>query len=335
LREIAQRHGLSPIQLILRCAPREVTGDPRTRVEQMWARRCQRMMVDGVRLPFAELRAGAVEHPIRGDITGTLVLCRYDAGREVRGTFRATTKGTVDAHGHPLAIEDDAPVGIAHPVELAAIGELEPWQAAVADQPFHQLRRTMYALTPEQAMAEILRDVGGLAPEWLYEQGWEQRRDESIAERFVIHYARCGRGVEATLSPAGALDSIRMMRERGATPVFGDLDPVSQSELLYSFLGQRVVASATPTAPPPGTALSRFPYAEVSPSGRALCVQCGKPIAKGSVRVAVERRLDTGEFQGPVAGDLHPACVASYPALAGREDRDRVIAFNSAIPWPP
>jgi hypothetical protein len=53
-----------------------------------------------------------------------------------------------------------------------------------------------------------------------------------------------------------------------------------------------------------------FPYVDHAPTGRAKCMQCSEAIAKGSLRVAVEREVDTGSFATRSAGYLHPRCVA-------------------------
>lgn len=52
-----------------------------------------------------------------------------------------------------------------------------------------------------------------------------------------------------------------------------------------------------------------FPYAERAASGRSRCVECGEPIEKGKMRVAIEREVDTGSFVTTGAGYLHPACA--------------------------
>jgi hypothetical protein len=39
-------------------------------------------------------------------------------------------------------------------------------------------------------------------------------------------------------------------------------------------------------------------------------MQCEEPIAKDSIRVAVEREIDTGAMVTRGAGYLHPKCVA-------------------------
>ena len=55
-----------------------------------------------------------------------------------------------------------------------------------------------------------------------------------------------------------------------------------------------------------------FPYAERSPTSRSKCISCGEPIEKGTLRVAIEREVDTGSFVTKGAGYLHPGCAPDY-----------------------
>ena len=64
---------------------------------------------------------------------------------------------------------------------------------------------------------------------------------------------------------------------------------------------------------PPGT----FPYAEKAPSGRSRCMACESGIEKDTLRVAVEREVDTGTFKTKGAGYLHPMCAADFTGDAG------------------
>lgn len=52
-----------------------------------------------------------------------------------------------------------------------------------------------------------------------------------------------------------------------------------------------------------------YPYAERASTGRSKCLQCDAPIAKGDLRVAVEREVDTGTFTRTGPGYLHPKCA--------------------------
>lgn len=57
---------------------------------------------------------------------------------------------------------------------------------------------------------------------------------------------------------------------------------------------------------------STFPYAERASTGRSKCQQCGEQIAKGTLRVAVEREVETASFRTAGAGYLHPKCAKEY-----------------------
>lgn len=67
-----------------------------------------------------------------------------------------------------------------------------------------------------------------------------------------------------------------------------------------------------------------FPYVDKAPTGRAKCMQCEEPIAKDSLRVAVEREIDTGAMVTRGAGYLHPKCVAENLENVGG-DKDSLI----------
>jgi hypothetical protein len=72
---------------------------------------------------------------------------------------------------------------------------------------------------------------------------------------------------------------------------------------------------------------SKFPYGERAASGRAKCIKCDQAIAKGELRVAVEREIQTGSFTQVGAGYLHPAC-----AVAHLEDPELGARLKSASP---
>jgi len=67
-----------------------------------------------------------------------------------------------------------------------------------------------------------------------------------------------------------------------------------------------------------------FPYADKAPTGRAKCMQCEEPIAKDSLRVAVEREIDTGAMVTRGAGYLHPKCVVENLENVGG-DKDELV----------
>lgn len=67
-----------------------------------------------------------------------------------------------------------------------------------------------------------------------------------------------------------------------------------------------------------------FPYADKAPTGRARCIQCQQAIDKDSIRVAVEREIETGAMVQKAARYMHPACVAANLEANG-EDKDALI----------
>lgn len=55
-----------------------------------------------------------------------------------------------------------------------------------------------------------------------------------------------------------------------------------------------------------------FPYAERAKTSRSTCLSCSESIEKGTLRIAVEREVDTGSFVTKGAGYLHAACAAEW-----------------------
>jgi poly [ADP-ribose] polymerase len=71
-----------------------------------------------------------------------------------------------------------------------------------------------------------------------------------------------------------------------------------------------------------------FPYVERAPTGRSRCIGCQEAIAKGELRVAVEREVDTGSFVTKGAGYLHPRCARGF---LGQEDLLDKAKANSRL----
>jgi hypothetical protein len=64
-----------------------------------------------------------------------------------------------------------------------------------------------------------------------------------------------------------------------------------------------------------------MPYAELASTGRARCRACDEGIAKGALRVAFERTIDSPMGPQKAAAYAHPACLASH--LAREKERGR------------
>ena len=72
-----------------------------------------------------------------------------------------------------------------------------------------------------------------------------------------------------------------------------------------------------------------FPYADKAPTGRAKCMQCEEPIAKDSIRIAVEREIDTGATVTRGAGYMHPKCVAENLENVGGDLEEMLTALRA------
>jgi hypothetical protein len=59
------------------------------------------------------------------------------------------------------------------------------------------------------------------------------------------------------------------------------------------------------------------PVVERAKSGRSRCVVCTTPIAKDSLRIGIERVVETPTFRGRATVWLHPACRDGAPELEG------------------
>ncbi len=94
--------------------------------------------------------------------------------------------------------------------------------------------------------------------------------------------------------------------------------PAKVKEALASYTGtvpEREKLDAILAAPPKaakGAAKAAFPYVERAATGRSKCMSCDEAIEKGTLRVAVEREVDTGSFSTTGPGYLHPACSLEY-----------------------
>lgn len=167
----------------------------------------------------------------------------------------------------------------------------------------------------------------------------------------VIEEAKSGRASCRTCKQTIAKGELRLGIE--AANQFGDTPslqwhhlpcaatklPAELTEALKAYAGEvpareeldRLMAEAIAkgTAKPGG-----FPYVDRAPTGRAKCLQCREAIAKGTLRVAIEREIETGGMGQKSAGYLHPPCVVAN-AEAHEMDVEELVEglrANSRIP---
>lgn len=106
--------------------------------------------------------------------------------------------------------------------------------------------------------------------------------------------------------------------------------PTELKEALKAFAGdvpdraelEDAITKAEASKPPP------YPHADRAPTGRAKCLSCSEAIAKGALRVAIEREIERGMSTQKGAGYLHPACAAPYMETLGTSHGDLTEALQ-------
>ncbi|GAA4496259.1 hypothetical protein GCM10023191_038090 [Actinoallomurus oryzae] len=221
-------------------------------------RRLESAMVARRRWTAEEFRRLIVEHPLIWHIARRLVWVSEDGGKTT--AFRAAEDRTfADVDDDVLTLPESARVGIAHPLELG--DALKAWSTLFADyeilQPFPQLGREVRTLTDAERAGRRLERFEGVTvpPEAvlaLERRGWRRSSPMDAGIQFcVFREVPGGRYVNIKLdhgivigrvedSADQKLEEIRLddLPEDGYwTPrrtglPFGDLDPVTASEVL-------------------------------------------------------------------------------------------------------
>ncbi|MGV9364016.1 DUF4132 domain-containing protein [Amycolatopsis sp. NPDC003731] len=215
--------------------------------------RLESAMVQGRHWPAAEFTDLLAGHPLLVHLVRRLVW-RTTAGQ----TFRCAEDGTyADIHDEEYALPETAEVGVAHPLQFA--DELAAWSALFADyeilQPFPQLGRPAARLEEAERSATTLKrfenhtvPTGKLLG--LTKKGWHRgpALDNGL-EGWLLRPTPDGGAVVLNLDP-GILVGLPAeepeqkltdiwLDEKGegawspqGTRVFGELDPVTASEVL-------------------------------------------------------------------------------------------------------
>ncbi|MFI6516870.1 DUF4132 domain-containing protein [Spirillospora sp. NPDC050679] len=219
-------------------------------------RRLERAMLAGRRWSAAEFRELYVAHPLMWHLVRRLVWLAEDCGRTA--TFRLAEDRTfADVGDGVLAVPETARVGVAHPVHLG--GEQAAWAEVFADyeilQPFEQLARRGFAVPDEERGANRLkRFEGATVPVRtllrLQRRGWRRGEEQNDGREHWISYrladdrylvVEFGPGVHFGFDeddPDQRLEHVWLASAPGrhggvrAVGAFGDLDPVTASELL-------------------------------------------------------------------------------------------------------
>ncbi|GAA3458187.1 DUF4132 domain-containing protein [Saccharothrix longispora] len=218
--------------------------------------RLELAMVLGRRWSAAEFRTLLAGHPLLWHIVRRLVWVT-DGG----ASFRVAEDRTpADVADDAFELPDDARVGVAHPLHLG--DDLAAWSEVFADyeilQPFPQLGRPVHALdAAERRAAKLERFEGSVVPVGrllgLTKRGWERGQPQDAGvECWITRPLADGGSVVVNLDPGIAVGIPHEFPEQKLTDIwvtdasgpgwrprggrtFGELDPVTASEVLAEF----------------------------------------------------------------------------------------------------
>lgn len=207
-----------------------------------------------------------VQHPLTREIAARLLWGVWSEAGELLGACRIAEDGTLaDARDEAWTPPADARLGIAHPIELPA-ELMRAFGDRFADyrilQPFPQLARETFALTPEEAAGTRLlrvqgQDVATGALIGLIDRAWQRgpTGDGGGIDTLVRPFGTTGLqaalfmdpGMHVTqlsFSPRQILGQVQLRDAESREQPFSVLDAVAVSELLRDLY--RLAPSAAP-----------------------------------------------------------------------------------------
>ncbi|GAB7036273.1 MULTISPECIES: DUF4132 domain-containing protein [Catenuloplanes] len=210
--------------------------------------RLERDMINERRISDADLTAHYAAHPLVRHLAGRLVWGVYDGDGRLTGAIRVAEDGSIaDAADEPVDLPGDARVGVAHPIHLTggiAAGFAEVFADYAILQPFPQLAREVYRLTPDEAAGRDLHRIAGRsAPEGrliaLEKRGWLRDNPQDAGIINGIGRALPGGGeISVALDPGMSYDepgghqTLRRVQLYGLVARLGDLNPLLVSEVI-------------------------------------------------------------------------------------------------------
>jgi hypothetical protein len=120
-----------------------------------------------------------VDHPLMIHLVRRVVWGVYGKDGMLSGTFRvAEDRSFSDSQDRPFQLGDDAIVGLAHRLEMDD-ATCAAWGQVLSDyeviQPFDQLARAVYRITPDEAKVNVLARVNDVTVKTSKIQGLESR----------------------------------------------------------------------------------------------------------------------------------------------------------------
>ncbi|GAA3295579.1 hypothetical protein GCM10020218_076870 [Dactylosporangium vinaceum] len=124
-------------------------------------RRLESALAGGRRWSAPEFRTVLLDHPLLWRLARRLIWITGEPGAPGTALRIAEDRTLADVADDPYTLPGDAVVGVAHPVDL----DVAAWAQVLADydilQPFPQLRRKVYSLTPDESAAVRLARFDG------------------------------------------------------------------------------------------------------------------------------------------------------------------------------
>lgn len=213
--------------------------------------RMEQAMVAGRRWSGAEFKALFLGHPVLRHLVARLAWAVYrdDA---VQTAFRVAEDWTLaDAEDHAFTLDDEAVVGLPHPLELPA-ATLGTLQKLFTDyevlQPFRQLARETYVLGDEEAAADRLTrwagqvfnaasvmglQTRGWQPSGADSGGWLSELQRTLGEFTVSFRMEPGTQIgNPTLEPRQRIPAVHLRASGATEPSFAKLGVVGASEVM-------------------------------------------------------------------------------------------------------
>lgn len=353
LEKIANARSLDVPVMLDQSVPCPADAKVREGVVAIQTRRLEQDMIDGRRRAGGDFKKFVVEHALLSPLAQRVIWGEYDGKDKLVTTFRVAEDRTLsDAEDRAFKLTSGRSVGVAHPAELDEAGRkvFEKWAGLFKDyrlEPlFPQAARPVFTLEEkERSLKELTRFAGRRMGFYAIESGMHARGwqtwevgDQGGTESFAREFARDDVMIEARLADNGG--TIKAVTCKKA---FGSLHPVTVSEILHDLEAITAKAGgsekgASPGAKPAASGAGlpqtgRHPFAELAKSSRSICVVCSKPIAKDTVRIGIERMIETPQFTGKGTAWCHADCRANAPELAGLADLEARLKKNSAGVW--
>ncbi len=356
LEKIANARSLDVPLMLDQSVPCPADAKVREGVVAIQTRRLEQDMIDGRRRAGGDFQKYVVEHALLSPLAQRMIWGEYDGKDRLVATFRVGEDRTLsDAEDRAFTLTSGRSVGVAHPAELEEAGRkvFETWAALFKDyrlEPlFPQAGRPLFALEEkERSLKELSRFAGRRLGFYAIESGMHARGwqtwevgDQGGTESFAREFPRDDVMIEARLA-----DNASAIKAVTCKKAFGTLHAVTVSEILHDLEAitgkaggaeKGATSSATPAAPGAAGAglpqTGRHPFAELAKSSRSVCVVCSKPIAKDTVRIGIERLIETPQFTGKGTAWCHADCRTGAPELAGLADLDARLKKNSGEVW--